>query len=204
MLSRKRSTYGRHSNRRPLIKRKERREEKRREEKRRGEERREEERREEKRREEKRREEKKRRREEEKRREEKRREEKRREEQSREEKGREAKRREEKRREDRGEKKIFWLQFSLQVGLHLGVFFRSCSDRFKVFFVFCGGLARYSQKASKSRPFWEPLGVHLGAKMRQVGGKMALRWPTWRQDGAKMAKLRRKMANLTPFGEASW
>ena len=52
-------------------------------------------------------------------------------------------------------------------------------------------------------PFWEPLGAHPGAKMGQVGGKMALRWRTWRQDRAKMANMRPKMANLTPFGGAS-
>ena len=70
---------------------------------------------------------------------------------------------------------------------------------------------------------WAMLG-HLGAMLRHLGDKMrpksaklsqdgaqerqeepyeAPRWPTWRQDGAKMANMRRKMANLTPFGGAS-
>ena len=48
------------------------------------------------------------------------------------------------------------------------------------------------------------VGAHLGAKMGQVGAKMALSCPTWRQDGTKMAILERKMANLSPFWEPSW
>ena len=40
--------------------------------------------------------------------------------------------------------------------------------------------------------------------MGQVGAKMALSCPTWRQDGTKMAILERKMANLSPFWEPSW
>ena len=46
---------------------------------------------------------------------------------------------------------------------------------------------------------WRPLGGQLGAKMRQVGAKMAPSWPTWRQDGAKMANLEAKMSNLAHF-----
>ena len=37
--------------------------------------------------------------------------------------------------------------------------------------------------------------------MRQVGAKMAPSCPTWRQDGAKMANLEAKMANLAHFWE---
>ena len=59
--------------------------------------------------------------------------------------------------------------------------------------------AKISEKGAKK----VPLGAHLGAKMRQVGAKMALSCPTWRQDGTKMAILELKMANLRPFGEAS-
>ena len=46
-----------------------------------------------------------------------------------------------------------------------------------------------------------PLGAHLGAKMGQVGAKMALSCPTWRQDVPKMANLEPKMANLAHFWE---
>ena len=46
-----------------------------------------------------------------------------------------------------------------------------------------------------------PLGAHLGAKIAQVGAKMALSCPTWRQDVPKMANLEPKMANLAHFWE---
>ena len=46
-----------------------------------------------------------------------------------------------------------------------------------------------------------PLGTHLGAKIAQVGAKMALSCPTWRQDVPKMANLEPKMANLAHFWE---
>ena len=46
-----------------------------------------------------------------------------------------------------------------------------------------------------------PLGTHLGAKIAQVGAKMALSCPTWRQDVLKMANLEPKMANLAHFWE---
>ena len=39
--------------------------------------------------------------------------------------------------------------------------------------------------------------------MGQVGAKMALSCPTWRQDVPKMANLELKMVNLRPFWEAS-
>jgi len=48
-------------------------------------------------------------------------------------------------------------------------------------------------------PFCMPLGTHLGAKIAQVGAKMALSCPTWRQDEPKMANLEPKMANLAHF-----
>ena len=64
-----------------------------------------------------------------------------------------------------------------------------------------GGLARDLRKTSKSAPFRRPLGGHLGAKMRQVGAKMAPGWPTWRQDVPKMANLEAKMANLAHLWE---
>ena len=38
---------------------------------------------------------------------------------------------------------------------------------------------------------WMPVGAHLGAKMGQVGAKMAPCWPTWRQDVPKKANLER-------------
>ena len=50
-------------------------------------------------------------------------------------------------------------------------------------------------------PFCMPLGTHLGAKIAQVGAKMALSCPTWRQDEPKMANLEPKMANLAQFWE---
>ena len=50
-------------------------------------------------------------------------------------------------------------------------------------------------------PFCMPLGTHLGAKIAQVGAKMALSCPTWRQDVPKMANLEPKMANLAHFWE---
>ena len=46
-----------------------------------------------------------------------------------------------------------------------------------------------------------PLGAHLGAKIAQVGAKMALSCPTWRQDVPKMANLEAKMANLAHLWE---
>ena len=46
--------------------------------------------------------------------------------------------------------------------------------------------AKISEKAAKNMP----LGAHLGAKIGQVGAKMALCCPTWRQDGPKMANLK--------------
>ena len=64
-----------------------------------------------------------------------------------------------------------------------------------------GGLARDLRKTSKSAPFRRPLGDHLGAKMRQVGAKIAPSWPTWRQDVPKMANLEGKMPNLAHFWE---
>ena len=50
-------------------------------------------------------------------------------------------------------------------------------------------------------PFCMPLGTHLGAKIAQVGAKMALSCPTWRQDEPKMANLEPKMTNLAHFWE---
>ena len=64
-----------------------------------------------------------------------------------------------------------------------------------------GGLARDLRKTSKSALFSRGLGAHLGAKMRQVGAKMAPSWPTWRQDVPKIANLEAKMANLAHFWE---
>ena len=37
--------------------------------------------------------------------------------------------------------------------------------------------------------------------MGQVAAKIALSWPTWRQDVSKMANLEAKMANLAHFWE---
>ena len=48
---------------------------------------------------------------------------------------------------------------------------------------------------------WMPVGAHLGAKMVQVEAKMALCWPTWRQDVPKMFNLEPKMGNLARFWE---
>ena len=47
------------------------------------------------------------------------------------------------------------------------------------------------------------LGANLDTKMSQVGAKMALSCPTWRQDGPKMVILEPKMTNVRPFWEAS-
>ena len=49
-----------------------------------------------------------------------------------------------------------------------------------------------------------PVGAHLGAKMGQVGAKMALSWPTSRQDVAKMAHMEPKMGNLRALWGGSW
>ena len=57
--------------------------------------------------------------------------------------------------------------------------------------------AKISEKTAKK----VPLGAHLGAKIGQVGAKMALSCPTWRQDVPKMANLEAKMANLAHFWE---
>ena len=54
-------------------------------------------------------------------------------------------------------------------------------------------------KISEKRVKKLPLGAHLGAKIAQVGAKMALSCPTWRQDVPKMANLEPKMANLAHF-----
>ena len=59
--------------------------------------------------------------------------------------------------------------------------------------------AKISEKAAKK----VPLGAHLGAKIGQVGAKMALSCPTWRQDGPKTAILELKMADLRSFWETS-
>ena len=59
--------------------------------------------------------------------------------------------------------------------------------------------AKISEKAAKK----VPLGAHLGAKIGQVGAKMALSCPTWRQDGPKTTILELKIANLRPFWETS-
>ena len=52
--------------------------------------------------------------------------------------------------------------------------------------------AKISEKAAKK----VALGAHLGAKISQVGAKMALSCPTWRQDVPKMANLEPKIGNL--------
>ena len=49
-----------------------------------------------------------------------------------------------------------------------------------------------------------PVGAHLGAKMGQVGAKMALSWPTSRQDVAKMAHMEPKMGILRALLGGSW
>ena len=49
-----------------------------------------------------------------------------------------------------------------------------------------------------------PVGAHLGAKMGQVGAKMALSWPTSRQDVAKMAHMEPKMGILSALLGGSW
>ena len=48
------------------------------------------------------------------------------------------------------------------------------------------------------------MGAHLGAKMGQVRAKMALRWPTSRQDVAKMAHMDPKMGILRTLLGKSW
>ena len=48
------------------------------------------------------------------------------------------------------------------------------------------------------------MGAHLGAKMGQVGVKMALSWPTSRQDVAKMAHMEPKMGILSALLGGSW
>ena len=48
------------------------------------------------------------------------------------------------------------------------------------------------------------MGAHLGAKMGQVGAKMALSWPTSRQDVAKMAHMEPKMGILSALLGGSW
>ena len=48
------------------------------------------------------------------------------------------------------------------------------------------------------------MGAHLGAKMGQVGAKMALSWPTSRQDVAKMAHMEPKMGILRALLGGSW
>ena len=48
------------------------------------------------------------------------------------------------------------------------------------------------------------MGAHLGAKMGQVGAKMALSWPTSRQDVAKMARMGPKMGILRALVGGSW
>ena len=45
------------------------------------------------------------------------------------------------------------------------------------------------------------LEVCWGASWRQVAAKMALSWPTWRQDVPKMPNLKPKMGNLARFRE---
>ena len=49
-----------------------------------------------------------------------------------------------------------------------------------------------------------PVGAHLGAKMGQVRAKMALSWPTSRQDVAKMAHMEPKMGILRALLGGSW
>ena len=48
--------------------------------------------------------------------------------------------------------------------------------------------AKMVQDASweASGAMWMPVGAHLGTTMGQVGAKMTLCWPTWRQDVPKM------------------
>ena len=48
------------------------------------------------------------------------------------------------------------------------------------------------------------MGAHLGPKMGQVGAKMALSWPTSRQDVAKMAHMEPKMGILSALLGGSW
>ena len=48
------------------------------------------------------------------------------------------------------------------------------------------------------------MGAHLGAKMGQVRAKMALSWPTSRQDVAKMAHMEPKMGILRALLGGSW
>ena len=55
----------------------------------------------------------------------------------------------------------------------------------KVFETFFGVWRGTPKKATESKPFWEPLGTHFGAKKGQVG--------------AKIGQLGPKMANLTIF-----
>ena len=49
-----------------------------------------------------------------------------------------------------------------------------------------------------------PVGAHLGAKMGQVRAKMALSWPTSRQDVAKMAHMEPKMRISRALLGGSW
>ena len=48
------------------------------------------------------------------------------------------------------------------------------------------------------------MGAHLGAKMGQVRAKMALSWPTSRQDVANMAHMEPKMGILSALLGGSW
>ena len=48
------------------------------------------------------------------------------------------------------------------------------------------------------------MGAYLGAKMGQVGAKMALSWPTSHQDVGKMAHMEPKMGILSALLGGSW
>ena len=98
--------------------------------------------------------------------------------------------------------RVFWDDFQI-------IFYQFSGQFLKLF----GGFLEWPLRGSRGhfhlvsnfssslflRPFFMPLGTHLGAKIAQVKAKMALSCPTWRQDEPKMANLEPKMANLAHF-----
>ena len=112
--------------------------------------------------------------------------------------------------------KPFLDQFESISGQVFGTIFKSFFIKFRDHFgSFLGAFWKWPLRGSRGHfhlvsnfisslfltPFCMPLGTHLGAKIAQVGAKMALSCPTWRQDEPKMANLEPKMANLAHFWE---
>ena len=100
-----------------------------------------------------------------------------------------------------------WLHFGVVLWWVWGPFWELLGSILEAFWVHLGsfrwpfwGSGAAFPKSFQDQCFLEAFWAHLGAKMGQAGGKMTLRWPTWRQKWSQDGQLEAQDGQL----EALW